>query len=98
MFFVELRLRVQVRSGTVEFSQTVVLDFFPVAGLVLHLDVNAGSAEGLTITRVGWLTSRQRFVCEVTDSYDAAGLYAGDPQGLCAHYLARGWLVTGGGS
>jgi hypothetical protein len=59
------------------------------------LDLILGSAAGVRVIRVGWLSMRWRWVCWVEDESDAPTRLGGDPVGLAQHYLLRGWVVTG---
>jgi hypothetical protein len=91
---VELRLRVTLATGWVEFSQTVLLSGTPVAGHIIYLDPHLGSAAGMRVNKAGWLALRG-WVCWVEDESYAPITLAGDPVALVRHYLARGWVITG---
>src|SRR5206468_750665 len=97
VYVVEMRLLVPLPGVgvSVELSKAAVLPFVPFPALVVHDDLMSGTAEGLTVARVGWLPTRGHFVCRVTDSRDPATI--GDARAVLGHYAARGWVITGGG-
>lgn len=61
--------------------------------MLLHDDTMRGTAEGLTVARVGWLPTRGRFVVLGEDSVEPGSI--GDARAVLRYCGSQGWMVTG---
>jgi hypothetical protein len=88
---IELRACVLFSEGVLEFRRFLILPFMPIPGLVIHEGIYPNRGMNFTVTNVCWLAGEARFLVQLADDTDSAGLFGDDPQALRTEYENRGW-------